>query len=78
MALTVQLRKKILTRVILKMTNGELDPDVVLNRLVAAIGTNLDDLMEQEKAKWAADLQSAKASAQAQIASIDAEVLGLQ
>jgi GGDEF domain-containing protein len=74
MALTNAQRKKLLARVLVKVQTEQLDGDVVLTRLVAAIGTNLDDELSAEAVRWKADLAAAKAQAQANIAAIDAEV----
>ena len=74
MALTVLQRKRLLARVITKVQTGQLDGDVVLNRIVAAIGANLDDDLTAEAVRWKADLEAARAAAVAQVAQIDADL----
>lgn len=74
MALTNAQRKRLLLRVLVKVQTQQLDQDVVLNRLVAAIGDRLDDALTAEAIQWRSDLEAAKANALAQVAQIDAEL----
>lgn len=74
MALTNAQRKRLLARVLGKVQAEQIDADVVLNRLVGAIGDRLDADLTAEAVQWKADLAAAKAQAQANIAAIDAEL----
>jgi len=80
MALTNKQRKKIFTRLLVKLGTGEMDEQEQIafrNALLTAVGNKLDTQLAAEATKWRAELQATKANLQVESTKLDTDIASI-
>jgi hypothetical protein len=75
MALPREIRKIGLLRMIAKTQSGQADLAPLVDQLLDALGDGVDELVSNEVEQWRADLVAKRATLEAEVALVDADLV---